>query len=67
MCGKTFYKPLGITKTSAGSSTEVGGYAKKRKCSNGQFKINDTATVDEVKKMICQKDYQPLMKNWTIL
>ncbi|GMO54121.1 MAG: 2-iminoacetate synthase ThiH [Candidatus Endomicrobiellum trichonymphae] len=59
--------PLGITKMSAGSSTEVGGYAEKRKCSDGQFKINDTATVDEVKKMIYKKDYQPLMKDWTIL
>lgn len=59
--------PLGITKMSAGSSTEVGGYAEKRKCSDGQFKINDTATVDEVKKMIYQKGYQPLMKDWTIL
>jgi len=59
--------PLGITKMSAGSSTEVGGYDEKRKCSNGQFKINDTSTVDEVKKMIYQKGYQPLMKDWTIL
>ena len=58
--------PLGITKMSAASSTEVGGYAEKEQ-SVGQFKINDTATVDEVKKMIYQKDYQPLMKDWTVL
>jgi 2-iminoacetate synthase len=58
---------LGITKMSAGSSTEVGGYDEKRKCSDGQFKINDTATVDEVKKMIYRKGYQPLMKDWAML
>ncbi|MCA6079607.1 MAG: 2-iminoacetate synthase ThiH [Endomicrobium sp.] len=58
--------PLGITKMSAASSTEVGGYAEKER-SIGQFKINDTATVDEVKRMIYQKNYQPLMKDWTIL
>jgi len=58
--------PLGITKMSAASSTEVGGYAKIG-VSEGQFKINDTTTVEEVKEMIYQKGYQPIMKDWGIL
>jgi 2-iminoacetate synthase len=58
--------PLGITKMSAGSSTEVGGYAKREQ-SEGQFKINDTATVDEVKEMIYRKGYQPVLKDWLVL
>ncbi|MDR3281848.1 MAG: 2-iminoacetate synthase ThiH [Endomicrobium sp.] len=55
--------PLGVTKMSAASSTEVGGYIKKRDF-EGQFKVNDTATVEEVKEMIYQKGYQPIMKDW---
>jgi 2-iminoacetate synthase len=35
--------------------------------SEGQFKINDTTTVEEVKEMIYQKGYQPIMKDWGIL
>jgi 2-iminoacetate synthase len=55
--------PLGITKMSAASSTEVGGYAKKEHF-KGQFEVNDAATVEEVKAMIYQNHYQPIMKDW---
>ncbi|MDR1721073.1 MAG: 2-iminoacetate synthase ThiH [Endomicrobium sp.] len=58
--------PLGITKMSAASSTEVGGYAKRGR-SEGQFKINDAASVETVKEMIYEKGYQPIMKDWTAL
>jgi hypothetical protein len=40
---------------SAGSSTKVGGYAEKRKCSDRQFKISDISTVDEVKNDISKR------------
>ncbi|MDR1942273.1 MAG: 2-iminoacetate synthase ThiH [Endomicrobium sp.] len=56
--------PLGITRLSAASSTQVGGYAKSGKDSDGQFKINDGASVEDVKKMIYEKGYQPIMKDW---
>ncbi|MDR1695707.1 MAG: 2-iminoacetate synthase ThiH [Endomicrobium sp.] len=56
--------PLGITKMSAASSTAVGGYAGKG--SEGQFKINDTASVEEVKRMIYEKGYQPVLKDWLV-
>jgi 2-iminoacetate synthase len=55
--------PLGVTKMSAASSTEVGGYVKRGNF-KGQFKVNDTATVENVKEMIYKKGYQPIMKDW---
>jgi 2-iminoacetate synthase len=59
--------PLGITKMSAGSSTEVGGYVKRATnseiLSKGQFTINDVASVASVKKMIYTAGYQPVMKD----
>jgi 2-iminoacetate synthase len=55
--------PLGVTKMSAASSTEVGGYIKRGNF-KGQFKVNDTATVEDVKEMIYKKGYQPIMKDW---
>ncbi|MDR3256641.1 MAG: 2-iminoacetate synthase ThiH [Endomicrobium sp.] len=59
--------PLGITKMSAGSSTEVGGYVKRLKnsesLSKGQFTINDVASVEDVKEMIYGAGYQPVMKD----
>ncbi|MDR2772390.1 MAG: 2-iminoacetate synthase ThiH, partial [Elusimicrobiota bacterium] len=55
--------PLGVTRMSAASNTQVGGYAKQNN-TKGQFEISDGSTVDEVKKMIYQKGYQPIMKDW---
>lgn len=55
--------PLGINKMSAGVSTEVGGHSKGDK-GEAQFEINDSRTVDEVRKAILNKGYQPVFKNW---
>jgi 2-iminoacetate synthase len=54
---------LGVTKISAGSSTEVGGYAKESE-TVGQFDISDSRSVDEIKNMIYSKGYQPVFKDW---
>lgn len=54
---------LGVTRMSAGSSTEVGGYALKEK-SEGQFDISDERGVEEIKNMIYSKGYQPVFKDW---
>ncbi len=54
---------LGVTKISAGSSTEVGGYAEKGK-TEGQFDISDDRNVDEIKEMLYKKGYQPVFKDW---
>lgn len=57
---------LGITRMSAGSRTQVGGYALAA-TEEGQFEIADTSSVDEVKEMIEQKGYQPVCKDWQVL
>ena len=54
---------LGVTRISAGSRTEVGGYALCAK-SEGQFEIADKSSVDEVRDMVYKKGYQPIFKDW---
>ncbi len=54
---------LGVTRMSAGSHTEVGGYASVDK-TEGQFDIEDSSTVEEVKAMIIRRGYQPVLKDW---
>lgn len=55
--------PLGVTKMSAGVSTEVGGHSSKDR-SEGQFDIADTRSVQEIKKAILYKGYNPIFKDW---
>lgn len=55
--------PLGVTKISAESSTEVGGYAEKN-VSTAQFDISDDRTVKDVYNMLIQKGYQPVFHDW---
>lgn len=54
---------LGVTKMSAGSSTEVGGHSMEEK-SEAQFDISDKRDVDEMCNMIYTKGYQPVFKDW---
>lgn len=54
---------LGVTRMSAGSSTEVGGHSLDEK-SEGQFNISDNRSVEEIKTMIYRKGYQPVFKDW---
>lgn len=55
--------PLGITKMSAGVTTEVGGHALENK-GDSQFEISDGRTVHEMKKAIVSKGYQAVFKDW---
>lgn len=55
--------PLGVTKISAGVSTEVGGHSSNTK-SDSQFEICDKRNVEEIRKMLLSKGYQPLFKDW---
>jgi 2-iminoacetate synthase len=57
---------LGVTKMSAGSSTEVGGHSDENK-STGQFSISDTRSVEEMREIIYQKGYQPVFKDWMMI
>ena len=53
---------LGVTKMSAGSSTEVGGYAGHT--TSDQFDISDERSVDEVCAAIRGKGWLPVFKDW---
>lgn len=55
---------LGINKMSAGVSTEVGGHSKDTDKGKEQFEIDDKSSVKQVKKMILNQGYQPVMKDW---
>jgi len=54
---------LGVTRMSAGSRTQVGGYALSA-AEEGQFEISDKSSVCEVREMIEQRGYQPVCKDW---
>ncbi len=55
--------PLGITHMSAGSKTAPGGYVSH--CdSEGQFEISDHRSPLEVAKMLEDKGYEPVWKDW---
>ncbi len=57
---------LGVTKMSAGSSTEVGGRLTPHS-QTSQFEISDCRTVAEMKEVLLQKGYQPIFKDWHTL
>ena len=57
---------LGVTKYSAGSHTDVGGYAVQEGENTPQFEITDTRSVEQVCAMIETKGYQPVFKDWEI-
>jgi 2-iminoacetate synthase len=54
---------LGVTRMSAGSHTEVGGYSLGGK-TTGQFEIADHRSVEDICAMIDGKGYQPVFKDW---
>jgi 2-iminoacetate synthase len=54
---------IGVTRLSAGSSTEVGGYAFSR-AAQGQFVIEDSRSVDEVVEAIRGRGFDPVFKDW---
>ncbi|SHK19696.1 2-iminoacetate synthase ThiH [Paramaledivibacter caminithermalis] len=55
--------PLGVTKMSAGVSTEVGGHSSKTK-SDSQFEISDKRSVEEIRRVLLARGYQPVFKDW---
>ncbi len=58
--------PLGVTKMSAGSSTEVGGRLSGQE-GVGQFEISDHRTVQEMKEDLLKMGYQPIFKDWQMV
>ena len=53
---------LGINKMSAGVSTSVGGRIDGQ--GEAQFEIDDNGSVENVKRMIHEEGFQPVMKDW---
>ena len=60
------FLPLGITRMSAGSTTRVGGHTitSPEEENTPQFEISDPRDVEEMKKMLVAKGYQPVLKDW---
>jgi 2-iminoacetate synthase len=58
--------PLGITRMSAASSTQVGGHTIEphEELNTPQFQIADKRDVEEMKAMLASKGYQPVLKDW---
>ncbi|ASA20322.1 2-iminoacetate synthase ThiH [Paenibacillus donghaensis] len=56
---------LGITKMSAGVSTEVGGHTSGG--GTPQFEISDSRTVSEITEMLYAQGLQPVFKDWDML
>jgi 2-iminoacetate synthase len=54
---------LGITKISAGSRTNPGGYSHPGD-STGQFEVNDNRSPAQVAAMIRQQGFEPVWKDW---
>jgi len=57
---------LGVTRISAGSKTDVGGY-EGSDTSTTQFDISDSRSVKQMVEVIKQKGYQPIFKDWEML
>jgi len=57
---------LGPTRYSAGSKTDVGGYALNAEDATVQFEVTDTRSVEEITSMVRQKGFQPVFKDWEI-
>lgn len=54
---------IGITQMSAGSRTNPGGYTLNAD-SKSQFEVSDERSLDEVIRVIRDKGYEPVMKDW---
>ena len=57
---------LGVTKFSAGSKTEVGGYSHNNQ-STPQFDITDNRDVKDIVESIRKKGLEVKFKEWEIL
>lgn len=58
--------PLGVTKMSAGVSTEVGGHSQENK-GEAQFDTSDKRSLEEIKQMIKSKGYCAVLKDWEFM
>lgn len=57
---------IGITKLSAGSKTNPGGYSNLNKTTE-QFEVNDDRSPSQVAAMIKRAGFEPVWKDWDIV
>ena len=57
---------LGVTRLSAGSRTDVGGYADQKHASCKQFEISDERNVPQMVAAIKAAGLQPVFKDWEL-
>ncbi len=55
--------PLGITRISAGSKTNPGGYGKEE-AGEEQFAVADDRPPQQIAQMLCARGYDPVWKDW---
>ena len=56
---------FGVTKMSAGSSTRVGGYVDGgNDYEDGQFQVYDPRSLEQVKAMLAEKGFDPVITDW---
>lgn len=55
---------LGITKMSAGVSTQVGGHSHPEEAGAPQFEISDDRGVQDIRSMLYASGLQPVFKDW---
>lgn len=55
---------LGATRYSAGSRTDVGGYAHPASDAVVQFEVTDERSVSQIVAMIRQSGFEPVFKDW---
>ncbi|ACB85488.1 2-iminoacetate synthase ThiH [Natranaerobius thermophilus] len=58
--------PLGVTRMSAGAKTAVGSYSGVEN-SESQFHTADERSVVEIKGMLINNGYQPVLKDWELI
>jgi 2-iminoacetate synthase len=57
--------PLGVTSMSAGSKTNPGGYANREQALE-QFEVSDQRSPGEICRMLEEKGYDPIFKDWDL-
>ena len=55
--------PLGVTRISAASRTNPGGYTFQEDTS-GQFEVQDTRSLQHMIRTVYQKGFEPVLKDW---
>ncbi|MDX9786373.1 MAG: 2-iminoacetate synthase ThiH [Desulfobacterales bacterium] len=58
---------LGVTRMSAGSRTDVGGYTKPMESSTAQFEITDQRDAAQIIQAIRDQGFQPVFKDWELI